>query len=87
MHKDQLIGIGVLVKIVLHAVLRGSQHDLAIAVHQHRLAAGQEIRDRLDLKALEAAVFQHLLLRYARRYRIGIIYPGDLCRRVTVVQQ
>ena len=38
-HEYQFIGISVLIKIIFHALLWRSQHNMAIVVHQHRHAA------------------------------------------------
>lgn len=58
-----------------------------IIIHQHRLAAFQVITFRFNMKALEAAVFQHLLFRYMRHHAVRFIHPYYLSRRMAMVQQ
>ena len=53
MHKDHFIGIGIFIKIILHAFLRCCQYNMAIIVHQYRFSALQVIFFRLDLETLQ----------------------------------
>src|SRR5687768_1698217 len=47
MYEDHFIGIGIFIKIIVHAFLRCGQYNMAIVVDQHRRAALQKIHSRL----------------------------------------
>src|SRR5258708_5780476 len=73
MNKDHLIGIRIFVKIIFHTALRRRQYNMAVAVHQHRLAALQVIGGRGHLEPLKATGLLHLLFSYPGLYIARII--------------
>lgn len=86
-HENHFVGVGIFEKIVSHAFAGGSQHDFAVVVHQHGLAAFQIIVFGGYAKTLQAAVFQLFVRNDFRSHGIRFAHLHDLRGRVAMVQQ
>ncbi len=85
MNEDHLIGIGILEKVVAHALTWGRQADLTVNIDQYRLAAPQVIIFRINPEALQATVLELFILHDRRRYRPGVPHLNDLSGGISMV--
>jgi hypothetical protein len=87
MYEDDLICVGILEKIVLHAVAWGRQYDMAVVVHKYRHAGCQVIGCRCDMESLKTTMFEHALFGDLGGYADGLIGGYDAGWRMAVVEQ
>jgi hypothetical protein len=87
MDEDQLVGVGVLVEIVLHALLRGGEHHMAVAIHEDRCPAREIVAHRREMEAFETAVAEHLLLRDVGGHAVMRLRLYDLGGGMAMIEE
>src|SRR5688572_14039180 len=86
-HKDEFVGIGIFIKIILHAFLRRCEYYMAIVVDKDWLAALQEIFFRFYIETFKAAMFQHFFFGHLGCSIVWCIGADDICGRMAVIHQ